>query len=92
MVAQQGPHPDAARSRLRGLVAKVSLEIERLSEPVNADGKKNKSGLNDAWVALVKQLDLGPEPKVRDCPHCGHICMHAATVCAYCWNKLPEIS
>jgi hypothetical protein len=89
MVVQQGPHPDAARSRLRGLVAKVTQEIEHLSEPANAEAAKKPNGLNDAWTALVKQLDLGPEPEVRDCPHCGHICMRAATVCAYCWKELP---
>jgi hypothetical protein len=81
--------PDAARSRLRAIVATVDGEIVRLTVPVTAeDGKTVPNGLRASWDKLVEQLALGPEPEVRECPVCHHIGMSAATICGYCWKPL----
>jgi hypothetical protein len=92
MISQQGPHPDAARSRLRGLVDKVDQELSLLPTLVDAKDGSQPNGLRGAWAELVEQLALGPEPEVRDCPSCGHICMRTATICGHCWSKLPELA
>jgi len=89
MNSQGFAHPDAARSRLRDLVAAIEGEMARLPEPIQtADGKAAPSGLHASWARLVDQLALGPEPEVRECPVCKHIGMRAATVCGYCWTTL----
>jgi hypothetical protein len=83
------PPPDAARSRLRALVAAVDSEIVRLTLPITmADGNAAPNDLRASWDDLVEQLALGPEPEVRECPVCHHLGMRAATVCGYCWTRL----
>ena len=89
MDSQAFSPPDAARSRLRAIVATVDSEIARLTLPATAeDGKSQPNGLRVSWDQLVEQLALGPEPEVRECPVCHHIGMRAATVCGYCWAPL----
>ena len=91
MNSQEFAHPDAARSRLRDIVASVEREMARLPEPIQtADGKAPPSGLHAAWARLLDQLALGPEPEVRECPVCKHVGMRSATVCGYCWTTLPS--
>jgi hypothetical protein len=81
--------PDAARSRLRTIVATIDSEIVRLTVPTTTeDGKSQPNGLRASWDELVAQLALGPEPEVRECPVCHHIGMRAARVCGYCWSPL----
>ena len=85
--------PDAARSRLRAIVATVNGEIARLTLPVTAvDGTSPPNGLRVSWDELVEQLALGPEPDVRECPVCHHIGMREARVCGYCWTPLTPPS
>jgi len=89
MNTQASSHPDAARSRLRTLVAAVDGEIVRLTLPITmSDGNLLPNDLRASWDALVAQLALGPEPEVRECPICHHVGMRAATVCGYCWTQL----
>jgi hypothetical protein len=83
------PLPDAARSRLRAIVATIDREISRLPRQVTTDDSRSPpNGLLASFTALVEQLALGPEPKVRQCPVCKHIIMRAATLCGHCWTKL----
>ena len=91
MTGPRGPHPDAARSRLRGAVTKIDREIDRLPGQLAADDKKVPNPLREAWGELVELLALGPEPEVRECPSCHHIGMRAATVCGYCWTHLEPL-
>jgi hypothetical protein len=49
----------------------------------------NSTPVREAWQRLVVALDLGPEPAVRPCPHCGRLGMAAATRCGFCWNATP---
>lgn len=88
----QTNHPDAARSALRTMVAAVDRELSLLQKGTTTGGAEPASGLTTAWAALVKQLDLGPEPDLRECPVCMRVGMRAATVCGFCWTKLtpPE--
>jgi len=89
MNSPQFSHPDAARSRLRTIVADVEGEVARLSGPATTDdGAKPTDGLRASWDRLVEHLALGPEPEVRTCPVCQHVGMRAATVCGYCWTPL----
>ena len=78
--------PDAARARLRAVVANIDQELLRL--PRRTTGAAETGGLFDSWGALVKQLALGPAPELRRCPVCNHLGMSAATRCGYCWSKL----
>ena len=85
--------PDAERSRLRAIVATIDREISRLPRQVTTDdGRTPPNGLLASWADLVEALALGPEPEVRECPHCKHIGMRAATVCGYCWTKLSPLT
>ncbi|HEX2879661.1 MAG TPA: hypothetical protein VHO25_08985, partial [Polyangiaceae bacterium] len=77
---------DAARSRLRATMLKMESEIARLPKPAtHVAGDSSPSDLTTTFADLVKQLALGPEPEVRECPACKHIGMRAATRCGYCW-------
>lgn len=67
------------KTQLRTMVADVELAmVDVSSEPVR-----------DAWRRLVAGLELGPEPEVRACPHCGRIGMAKATRCGFCWKATP---
>lgn len=78
--------PDAARARLRALVASIDQELLRL--PRRTTGDNETGGLFDSWSALVKQLALGPAPDLRRCPVCNNLGMRAASLCGHCWSKL----
>ncbi|MCA9677195.1 MAG: hypothetical protein H6709_13820 [Kofleriaceae bacterium] len=71
-------HPDAKRSRLRGLIAKFDQELTG-TEP---------APMVAAWQNLVAALDLGPEPEVKTCPTCGAIGLRNASRCGHCWAHL----
>ncbi len=73
MVHEQSP-AEATRSRLR-----INLAALAKGLPAATQG---------AYDELVKDLDLGPEPELRDCPHCKHTGLKAATRCGRCWAKL----
>ena len=47
------------------------------------------SALRAAWATLVNTLALGPAPALRECPSCGQVGRSAATLCGYCWIRLP---
>ena len=89
MNSPQYSGPDAARSQLRAMIASVERELARLPGPVPLENSKSpQSGLLASFADLVKQLALGPEPEVRECPVCRHVGMRTATTCGYCWTKL----
>jgi hypothetical protein len=80
-------------SRLRTLVAGVEKEMALvLSSLTTAEGQPQKTALEMTWSNLVGMLDLGPEPEMRVCPECKHLCMAGATLCGNCWNHLPAIA
>jgi hypothetical protein len=79
---------DAARSRLRALVATIDTEISRLPSPIIPDDSKPTNELSASWADLVELLALGLEPAVRECPVCKHIGMREATRCGHCWTSL----
>lgn len=88
MISPPSSHPDAARSRLRTAIAAIEVEIAHLPEQVTAGGA---ASLRSSFSELVSLLALGPEPEIRECPVCGRIGMRAATLCGYCWTKLPPL-
>jgi hypothetical protein len=91
MTGSEARRPDAARSKLRDLVAAVDREMSRLPKPQGGAEDAAMGGLRVAWSALVDLMALGPEPEYRTCPTCGNIGMRTATVCGYCWSKLPAL-
>jgi len=50
------------------------------------------TALGEAWRHLVSLLELGPEPKLRECPICKHLCMLEASRCGHCWTPLPALA
>ena len=83
---------EEARSRLRATVATMGREISRL--PRTAPGSESSRGadaLRDSFADLSGQLDLGPEPEVRQCPICRHTARRDATRCGYCWTSLAAL-
>ena len=80
---------DPRRSRLRATVESIEAAISLL--PVEAGPNPRPSALVAAWRDLVDQLALGPEPEVRACPACHHICMRDATACGHCFRPLPPL-
>jgi hypothetical protein len=88
-----GPHPDAERSQLRSLVAKIDRDISALPRQVSADiAATATDNLLASWANLVALLGLGPEPEVRECPVCKHTGMRVATRCGYCWSELSKLA
>jgi hypothetical protein len=79
---------DAARSRLRETMAKMEREIARLPKQTASGDGDSTTELVAIYADLAKQLALGPEPEVRECPVCKRNCMRAATRCGYCWAIL----
>ena len=88
MNSRHFPHPEAERSRLLALVAKLDREISRLPRQDISDVKHPSNDLFVAWVDLVATLELGPKLEVRECPACSHIFMREAAACTYCRVKL----
>ncbi len=71
--------PDPVRSKLRATMALLEREIGQLPKD---------SAVQAPFADLVGQLQLGPEPELRECPHCHHHGMRLATRCMHCWNAL----
>lgn len=46
------------------------------------DGRNPPNGLLASFRALVSQLDLGPEPQLRECPVCSKPCAVTADCAA----------
>jgi hypothetical protein len=79
-------------SRLRTLVAAVDKDIALLPHPATPAGNPGtSSALDTTWSRLVTMLDLGNEPKMRECPACKSSCMLGATLCSHCWASLPKV-
>jgi hypothetical protein len=89
MTTRQASGPDAGRSRLRATVAAMDRSISRLPrQAMDTDVTSTVNALLASFADLVEQLELGPEPEVRQCPSCMQIVMLAATRCGYCWNVI----
>ena len=76
---------------LRAAVASLDHEIDRLANRSATAGDETTAALLTSWREFVKMLDLGPPPRLRVCPVCGHTGMRAATRCGYCWSKLAAL-
>ncbi|MGD0836294.1 MAG: hypothetical protein ABSB49_06585 [Polyangia bacterium] len=77
-------------SKLRTMVAAVEKEMALvLGTLTTSETQPRKTALEMTWSNLVGMLDLGPEPEMRVCPECQHLCMMGATRCANCWIQLP---
>ncbi len=72
-------HPDAHRSRLRAIMARIDAAM-----PENPT-------LREAWQELGAALALGPEPETRVCSACKATVMRGATRCGHCWTALPKL-
>ena len=81
---------DGGRTRLRAVVATIDQEVLNLSRQAMGDDQsaKERGRLSSSWAELVKLLELGPAPQVRECPVCKRTGMREATRCGYCWAKL----
>ncbi len=80
-------------SRLRTLVAAVGKEIALApGAATTAESQTPKSALDTTWSRLVEMLDLGTEPKFRECPTCKHTCALGASRCGHCWTSLPALT
>src|SRR3954454_4185728 len=74
---------EPSRSALRVLVARVESELSRLGGETQI-GPETLVTLSQAWTGLVDSLALGPEPTLRECPHCQRSIVMAAVRCRYC--------
>jgi hypothetical protein len=75
-------HPDAHRSRLRAIMARIDGALPETP------------ALQEAWRELGTALALGPEPETRVCHACRATVMRGATRCGHCWTalaKLPDV-
>lgn len=72
-------HPDAHRSRLRAIMARINKVLPETP------------ALQEAWQELGTALALGPEPETRVCPACQATVMRAATRCGHCWTALARL-
>jgi len=89
MIGSNVEVPDAARARLRSIVAIIDREISRLPRLTTTEGHgTTEDALIVSWAELVRLLALGPAPELRECPVCKHIGMRTATRCGYCWTSL----
>lgn len=77
---------DDARARLRRLLALLQDQVKASSDAVG------RPGLQRSFDAVVTELDLGPEPRLRACTVCGAVGMRDATLCSVCWSKLAPMS
>ena len=78
---------EQARTRLRATLAQLPRAVSAVA-PAEPGGARPSDGLHASLADLVSQLDLGPEPELRECPHCQHRVMKAATLCSTCWAHL----
>jgi hypothetical protein len=82
---------DATRARLRAIISSMDEEMAKLTA-LAAPGDGTATGpVLGLWRSLVDTLDLGPAPRLRSCPVCGHRGMVAATLCGHCWSKLTPL-
>lgn len=72
---------------LRKLITDIDGHLVTMGTPPETGVEPSLDALNASWVSMVKLLDLGPEPEVRDCPSCRGTIMRAATRCMHCWHK-----
>jgi hypothetical protein len=85
--------PGSDRALLRQAVHAVEQQISALPGHSTLDAYRAASGdLAASWAALCKLLALGEAAPLRECPHCHHLGMSTATLCGYCWAKLPLLS
>lgn len=81
-------HPDARRSKLRGILSTLERELDGLVTDGGSTARVD--ALRIAWRDLSAELNLGPEPEIRTCPSCGALAMREATRCLECWSRLRE--
>jgi hypothetical protein len=89
MNSQQLKSPDAERSHLRLVVEAVDYEVSHLKQDRTSGPQGATDQLIENWKELVSLLAIGPEPEYRECPFCHNIGIRFATLCGFCWKKLP---
>lgn len=81
--------PDPVKSRIRWAMNNLDKQIAQLPRTSkDEDGRERPNGVVAAFNDLVELLALGPEPELRECPVCSHVCLREATLCSYCWSKM----
>lgn len=84
--------PGSERAALRASVTAMDLQISRLSQLSKLEEFRAAAGeLLASWPSLVKLLALGEAAELRECPRCKGLGMRAATLCGYCFLKLPPV-
>jgi hypothetical protein len=73
---------DGERTGMRVIVATIDRLLADPKTQLTAER------LRPSWALLVQALALGPEPELRECPHCGKMGMLEATRCGFCWTAL----
>jgi hypothetical protein len=76
---------------IRELVEKVTADIQSLEQEGASEQGVFLARLGSDWKALTSALALGPVPD-RECPRCGRLGMHEATLCGYCWKRLTTVA
>lgn len=84
----QSERGENERNQLRGAIAEVALRVASLSATDEGQSAAQRVGtLEASWLALVKLIQLPPEPTRRECPHCHGRMLQIATRCLYCLGK-----
>jgi hypothetical protein len=92
MNGPRSARPDAARSRLRAILAKIDRQASRVRKQDTIEAARTAlDRLVASCAELSTALALGPEPAVRRCHVCQHLGMRAATRCGYCWATLSTL-
>jgi hypothetical protein len=78
------------KASIRPVVAIIDQEMSRLAGGAPLATTPGGGELLESWRTLLDLLDLGPAPRMRECPVCKHGGMLAATRCSFCWTALPS--
>lgn len=77
--------------RTRRLMDEVQQQLPtETTLAFDLEEQQRQERLRTAWAALKAWLALGPAPRLRTCPRCGHDGMYDATRCGYCWLALAR--
>ena len=85
--------PGSDRALLRRAVHAVEQQLSALPGHSTLDAYRAAAAdLAVSWAALCKLLALGEAAPLHECPRCHHLGMSTATLCGYCWLRLPLLS
>jgi hypothetical protein len=85
--------PGSERASLRAAVETVNRQVSSLKGHATLEEFRAATDtLVGSFTELVKLLDLGEAPALRECPRCKHLGMRAASRCGYCWIDLAPLA